>query len=623
MYPTSNEYKTAIKKNSRKFYWTGNIILKDETTIPFINKDILKGSGYIHRSCSGSSELEIGTVYAGEFGISLFSNIDRYSLEDSKLELFYHQELESKKTETIPMGIFDVTEANRSKKILELKGYDYMLRFDKNFPVTDTFGTAFELLTLSCEKCKVELGMTEDDVKAFVNGEEVLAIYQDHDIETYRDFIHYIASTLGAFAGVSRDGKLVLKKYAESISTEIKTRERFSSSISDFKTRYTAINSTNAKTKIAEYYSLENDDGLTMNLGINPLMQLGLPEKRKRMCEALLTEICKIHHTPFDMVTIGDPSLDVGDRIAISYEEEKIEGLITDIEYKINSKHRILGVGKNPYLSKAKSKNDKNIVGLLNQIESEKLVVHAYSNYSAFNLSTTDTPIIRIEFASNKETEAIFNASILLNIICDTEEKTRKISRKVKKRVEVLNNDGKSYDPPKFEEKEEVEELDFIENIEIPTRLVITYVFNDTKIEHHIPKETYLSGDHILNLFYPLTKLQEKTMNNFSVLIRLESGQAMIGKDNAIAAISGQSLGSTEAWDGKLKIDESWKIIELSHSFLLRKFKAEYKVESQVPRPLVLNEKVGRFKYRGLMLGKHTEEITTEFKDKEEGNAQG
>lgn len=623
MYPTSNEYKTVIKKNSRKFYWTGNIILKDETIIPFTNKDILKGSGYIHRSCSGSSELEIGTVYAGEFGISLFSNIDRYSLEDSKLELFYHQVLENKKIETIPMGIFDVTEANRSKKILELKGYDYMLRFDKNFPVTDTFGTAFELLSLSCEKCKVELGMTEDEVKAFVNGEEILAIYQDHDIETYRDFIHYIASTLGAFAGVSRDGRLVLKKYAESISTEIKTRERFSSSISDFKTRYTAINSTNAKTKIAEYYSLENDDGLTMNLGINPLMQLGLPEKRKRMCEVLLTEICKIHHTPFDMVTIGDPSLDVGDRIAISYEEEKIEGLITDIEYKINSKHRILGVGKNPYLSKAKSKNDKNIVGLLNQIESEKLVVHAYSNYSAFKLSTTDTPIIRIEFASNKETEAIFNASILLNIICDTEEKTRKISRKVKKQVEVLNNDGKSYDPPKFEEKEEVEELDFIENIEIPTRLVVTYVFNDTKIEHHIPKETYLSGDHILNLFYPLTKLQEKTMNNFSVLIRLESGQAMIGKDNAIAAISGQSLGSTEAWDGKIKIDESWKRIELSHSFLLRKFNAEYQVERQVPRPLVFDEKVGRFKYQGLMLEKYKEEITTEFKDKEEGNAQG
>ena len=113
-------------------------------------------------------------------------------------------------------------------------------------------------------------------------------------------------------------------------------------------------------------------------------------------------------------------------------------------------------------------------------------------------------------------------------------------------------------------------------------------------------------------------------MNNFSVLIRLESGQAMIGKDNAIAAISGQSLGSTEAWDGKLKIDESWKKIELSHSFLLRKLKADYKVERHIPTPIIFNEKVGRFKYQGLMIGKYTEEITTEFKDKEEEeNAQG
>lgn len=621
MYPTSDEYKIAVKKNSRKFYWTGNIMLKDETIIPFTNKDILKGSGYIHRSSSGSTELEIGTVYAGEFGVSLFSNIDRYSLEGSQIEFFYHQELESKEIEIIPMGIFDVTEANRSKKILELKGYDYMLRFDKNFPLTDTFGTAFELLSLSCEKCKVELGMTEDDLKAFVNGEEVLAIYQDHDIETYRDFIHYIASTLGAFAQIDRGGKLILKTYSEEVNSEIKMRERFTSSISDFKTYYTAINSTNVKTKIAEYYALEEDDGLTMNLGVNPLMQLGLPEKRTRMCEALLSEIVKIHHTPFDATTIGDPSLDVGDRVKLSFKEDNVEGLITDIEYKINGKHRILGVGKNPYLSKAKSKNDKNIVGILNQIESEQLVVHAYSNYTAFKLDKTDTPIIRIEFASNKETEAIFNASILLNIICDTEDKIRTINRKIIKEVEVLDDEGKSYDPPKFEEQEEIEELEFIESIEVPTRLIITYVFNDTKIEHHVPKETYLSGEHVLNLFYPLTKLQEKTMNNFSVLIRLESGQAMIGKDHAIAAISGQSLGSTEAWDGKIKIDESWERVNLTNSNLLRRLEDDYKIERQVPKPIMLNEEVSRFKYEGLKFGNLRGELSYELKEEEETDA--
>ena len=601
MYPVSDDFKKSIKSNSRKFYWTGNIILKDNTIIPFDSKDILKGSGYINCSCSGSSELEIGTVYAAEFGISLFSDINRYSLEDSRLEFFYHQELENRKVETIPMGIFDITEANRSKKILELKGYDYMLRFDKNFPVTDTFGTPYELLLLSCDRCKVELGMTEDEIKEFTNGEEVLAIYQDHDIETYRDFIHYIASTLGAFAQISRDGKLFLKKYAEKVCTEIKTTERFSSSISDFKTRYTAINSTNAKTKIAEYYSLKNDDGLTMNLGINPLMQLGLPEKRKRMCESLLYEVCKISHTPFDMVTIGDPSLEVGDRIAISYSNETIEGLITSIEYKVNGKHRIIGVGKNPYLSRAKSKNDKNIVGLINQIESEKLVVHAYSNYTAFNLTDSDTPIIRIEFASNKETEAIFNASILLNIVCDTEETSRKIKRKETKKIEILTDDKKSFDPPKFEVKEVIDDVEIIENIEIPTKLVVTYVFNDTRIEHHIPKETYFSGDHILNLFYPITKLQEKTMNNFSVLIRLESGQATIEKDNAIAAISGQSLGSTEAWDGKINVDDTWRRLPLPQMFLLRTLKDKFNLEMQTPTPIIFNEQVKRFNCQNVL----------------------
>lgn len=603
MYSTSEDFKKEIKKNSRSFYWTGNIILKDKKVIPFTNSDILKGSGYIHRSCSGSSEFEIGTVYAAEFGISLFSSIDRYSLEDSKLELFYHQVLSDGNVETIPMGIFDVTEANRSKKILELKGYDYMLRFDKNFPITDTFGSAYDLLSLSCEKCKVKLGMSEDEIKAFANGQEALAIYKENDIETYRDFIHYIASTLGVFAQINRTGELVLMKYSEKVSTSINAKERFSSSISDFKTRYTAINSTNAKTKIAEYYSLDEDNGLTMNLGINPLMQLGLEEKRQRMCEALLNEVIKIQHTPFDMETIGDPSLDLGDRIEIIYSNETIEGLITDIEYKINGKHRIIGVGKNPYLSRAKSKNDKNITGLINQIESEKLVVHSYSNYSVINLSTTDTPIIRIEFASDKETETLFNATILLNVICDTEEKHRKVKRKETKKVEVLNDEKKSFNPPKFEDKEVIEDLELIETVEVPTRLIVTYVFNDAKIEHHIPKETYMSGEHILNLFYPLTKIKEKTMNNFSVLIRLESGKAMISKDNAIAAISGQSLGSNEEWDGKIKVDETWNRIDISKLFMFRGLKEKYDIKIEAPKNIIFSEKIQKIKYKGFNVG--------------------
>ena len=61
----------------------------------------------------------------------------------------------------------------------------------------------------------------------------------------------------------------------------IDIRHQFSSSFSDFVTRYTAVSSTNKKTETAEYYAKDPDDGLTMNLGVNPLLQFGLEETRK------------------------------------------------------------------------------------------------------------------------------------------------------------------------------------------------------------------------------------------------------------------------------------------------------------------------------------------------------
>ena len=59
----------------------------------FTQEDIVKGSGYITAQCCGNSEIELGAVYAAEMGISLFLDIDRYTLEDAKVELSYHLRL--------------------------------------------------------------------------------------------------------------------------------------------------------------------------------------------------------------------------------------------------------------------------------------------------------------------------------------------------------------------------------------------------------------------------------------------------------------------------------------------------------------------------------------------------
>ncbi len=73
---------------------------------------------------------------------------------------------------------------------------------------------------------------------------------------------------------------------------------------------YTAVSSTNLRTQTAEYYALEEDDGLTMNLGINPLLQFGLEETRAELCRNILTALAVVNYVPFDSDTIGNPALE-------------------------------------------------------------------------------------------------------------------------------------------------------------------------------------------------------------------------------------------------------------------------------------------------------------------------
>lgn len=376
MYPVSEAFLEAVQENTRKFYWTGRITTKAGVVYEFGNEDIVKGSGYISGLCCGSSEIEIGTVYAAEMGITLYSRIDRYTLEDARIELFYHLRVAGGTFEQVPMGIFEVSEANRTLHCLEIKAYDYMLRFEKNFNGFETVGNAYAFLALCCKACKVDLAHSQAEIEAMPNGSELLSVYTENDIETYRDVLYYVGQVLGGFFCIKREGKTGTRKYGNEPSVTVFSKQRFSSSFSDFITRYTAISSTNIRSKIAEYYALEQYDGLTMNLGVNPLLQFGLEETRKTLLEHILADLAVIRYVPFDSDTIENPALDLGDVLVFSggHADENQLACVTGFQIKINGRHSLKCFGKNPRLAQAKSKNDKNISMLLNQIEAGKIV---------------------------------------------------------------------------------------------------------------------------------------------------------------------------------------------------------------------------------------------------------
>lgn len=549
MYPVSKEYQKAISESSRSFFWTGAITTRAGKKYTFGNKDIVKGSGYISRQCSGSSEIELGSVYAAELGISLFSDIDRYSLEDASIMLSFHLKAGNETYEEVPMGIFYIAEANRKIKTLELKAYDAMLNLDKNFDKGLSSAFPYDFLSLLSKACHVELAQTKEEIEALTNGTELLGIYQENDIETWRDFLYYLAQALGCFSTIDREGKLRLIPYGIADNKTVDSRHRFSSTFSDFVTRYTAVSSTNKKTDIAEYYSVKPDDGLTMNLGVNPLLQFGLEEKRKRIINNILSAVTVVNYVPFDSDTIGDPALDLGDVIKFTggHADETKRSAITSIETKINGKQKIKCVGKNPRLAGAKSKNDKNIAGLQSSMNENKLSIYTYVNALKINAGTEKTSIINIEFASGDETNAEFHAEVILDV------RSNAVSRRADAETTI-----------EIGEESKVISIPVNWTDDGKTILKAYYVLDGKEVEQFHPSETWFSGKHLLNLYYPIIEMKANELHTFEVMIELTDGTATIEPQNAMATISGQGLGAQERWDGRITVDEEIRLVELS-----------------------------------------------------------
>ena len=583
MYPVSEEYLAAIQDNARSYYFEGCITTKLGVKYPFANKDIVKGSGYITNQCCGSNEIEIGSVYAAELGITLYTSIDRYTLEGATITLSFFLEISDGKYEEVPLGIFEISEANRTINCLAIKAYDYMLRFDKDFGNKVTSGTAYDLLALACEECKVELAHTQEEIESWNNAKILLGIYSENDIESWRDVIFYVAQVLGCFATINRFGKLELRKYGNVSVMDIPNTQRFSSSFSDFVTRYTAINSTNNRTQTAEYYALDPDDGLTMNLGVNPLLQFGLVETRKSILLNVLNDISKIKYVPFDSTTIGNPAFDLGDVITFSggHADGKQITCITKYEFKVNGKHTLQCVGKNPRLAEAKSKNDKNISGLLNQVEAGKIVVHTFMNASPYTVGSVDTEVASIEFASNEDTDAQFHASILLNVAAESVTKTGKAKGTITIPASSTTENDKTVEA----------ELDVSLPDDGQAIITVTYVINDNVLTTYVPIETMHSGRHILNLYYPLSGLEANSYNTFRVRMKISGGSALIDRGQGIYTISGQGLSSNNVWDGRLEFTETAEnLIDVAGTMPIRDVVASVKMHTEVPKPVGIQE---------------------------------
>jgi len=413
MYEVSEAYMQAISSVSFREDLIGSV-----GKTAFGTENVLNGSFAISNQCCGSSSVEIGQVYIGELDCTFVGlNIPRKSYKGMVITARHGIWIEEQQAfEYVPLGVYTIDKAEWSQAGINVTAYDNMSKFDKTFVITSTNGFVYDFLNYCCQKCGVELGMTKAEIEDLPNGKENFDLYEEiNDIKTFRDFLSWIAQTTATNAFVDRDGLLYLRPYdVESVDTIGVTRRLRSGKVSDFQTYYTGMSVVNIEQKTTSYYAILPDNGLTYNLGQNPLLQYGLDETKTRQRRAILESLGVGIYTPCKFSLVQAPIYDLMDCITIEGgivgNDEQELTCILKYDWKYGGTYAFECVGQDPSLASVQSKVDKNISGLLEAVQNDNstFYVYGFENAEEYSIGTEPEMVTRIDFATVDTSRVVF-----------------------------------------------------------------------------------------------------------------------------------------------------------------------------------------------------------------------
>lgn len=522
MYQVSEEYLKQTKRKVQTFRLAGTV-----NKIAFTNHDILSGSFTITNQCSEQNDVKIGSVYIGELKCTFKPDLQVPDWTNAQIIVSEGLLIGGTAWEDVPLGVYTVSEANDTEYGVDITAYDNMARFNRSCTVDITIGTPYELLTLACTTCEVELGLTQADVDALPNGTESLSLYTENDIETWQDFVFWVAQATGTIATMDREGKLVLRSYTQNVVDTLTNHERFTGSkFSKFETRYSGLSCVNMADDTTSYYGSNPDNYLTYNLGSNPFLQYGVDSYKEQIRRAVLTALLQIDYVPFETSCLCGAMYNLGDiiRCTDGIAPGKL-GCVMMYDYTFNGGYKITGFGSDPALATAKSKTDKNLEGLRNNVSTNEILFFNYENASAIQIGDGESKaIIDIRFTSSVSIGVLFQAEILLEATAT--------------------------------------EADVIGTIE--------YTLNEVTIIGYNPTETWKNGKHILSLMYMLM-IDANSINRWLVKLSIAGGSIAIAQGAVRAVIYGQGLVGTVEWDGFITVEEKLTQIAVLDSLTVSK----------------------------------------------------
>lgn len=368
MYPISTAFQQVLDSRTgrnRTIVWWGTLMLANGNVVNLSADNFVQGSGGLSCACELPG---VGGAYSTMFQAQLVVAIDPRLLKDAEIVLyvrltspaaadtwegassFFWSDMKSTAWgdyprtvyADIPMGVFTVFDAKRAINSIKIEAYDNMLKFDTDLPRMDTNPrTPFEWMRFLCNHCGVELGMTNNEIRALANGSRNFTYADvDSDVKTCRDLLSHLAAAMCCIAMVDRTGKLVFVHYGSEAVAEITPDNRFSSEFADYQSYYTGIQAQYKAKALQEYYKncgTLDDDGLIVDLGSNVFLQISNDSNRAASVQAVIDAFKDVTFTPFDVSVPFNPAFDLLDVLAFSggHTPENSHGPITSITRKI------------------------------------------------------------------------------------------------------------------------------------------------------------------------------------------------------------------------------------------------------------------------------------------------
>lgn len=532
MISLTNEQKTALHGHTMFDHVRGTI-----GGVEFTDANVVS-MNYTNRA-SDTKDISFGLAYVGQLSVEFVNvPISRKNWKNGtrivvECGFDYTDENDEPATFWYHAGVFFIASAEWTETGISILANDILSKFDKPFGSIQTnANTIYGFALFACEQCGVDFALSEIQAQALPNGNDILTLYDKNDIKTWRDFIGHLAGVAGGFATATRDGKLTIKSFANSsIVDNWGTGVRIAGgTFADYDTAYDGINYTLINQNAAIDLSGRNPHGggMFIQCGANPFMQTGTAAP-----EVLATIANGINWAPFTTALLSNMVYDLGDLVSCTHGiagPDPITCCIMAINWTFKTLTNYTGYGADPSLVNGKTKTDKAISTLQNQVQGGKIDFVKYINSSPYTIGNEETEIADVRFAVAYMADVETWAELKLN---------------------ATN----------------------------PAELVIRYYLDEELITEYTPTETWDTGgydvfidpdetalcfkkrgaatsDHTVNFHYHLADVSPATFHRWKITAQATTGTITIPTAGEHVIMWAQGMAGEDNWGGMLEAND-------------------------------------------------------------------